>query len=75
MIGHIRFTRRGVPVLALLHEDGRWECPRSRAIASLLNRDFSPVGKPSGSGNWGEWELLAAAYSLKGVAHHGPPMS
>ena len=73
MIGHIRFTHRGAPALALLHEDGRWECAASSAIADRLNRDFSPIGKLSASGNWGEWELLAAAYSLKGVAQLGAP--
>jgi hypothetical protein len=73
MIGHIRFQLQGTPALAVLEADGRWECAASASVADALNRDFSPIGKPSASGNWGEWELLAAAYSLKGVAQLGPP--
>ncbi|MDR3637944.1 MAG: hypothetical protein P4L84_29330 [Isosphaeraceae bacterium] len=73
MIGHIRFNYRGAPTLAVLQDDGRWECTTSRSITDNLKRDFSPIGKPSASGNWGHWELLAAAYSLRGLAQLGPP--
>jgi hypothetical protein len=68
MIGQVRFTVRGDSAIAVLHDDGRWECSGSPSTANTLNRDFSPVGKPSASGNWGEWELFAAAHYLKGIA-------
>lgn len=73
MIGYIDFTHRGAPAQAMLHDDGRWTCNASRAVETALNRDFSPIGKPSASGNWGEWELLAAAHSLRGTPHLGSP--
>lgn len=72
-IGHVRFEYHRMPAVAVLHDDGRWDCAVAPAIADTLNRDFSPVGKRSASGNWGEWELIAAACFLKGVAQSGPP--
>lgn len=73
MIGYIHFHYRSTRALATLGDDGQWACEASRTVETMLNRDFSPIGKPSASGNWGEWELLAAAHALKGVAQLGPP--
>ena len=73
MIGTIHFTHRGTQAVATLGADGQWVCEAARTVETMLNRDFSPIGKPSASGNWGEWELLAAAHALGGIAQLGPP--
>ena len=49
MIGRLRFTYRQRTVEAVLHEDGRWQCPEIPSLVRVLDTLYSP--RRDGSAN------------------------
>lgn len=63
MIGRLRFPYRERTASAVLHEDGRWQCPEVPSLVRVLDALFSPRRDGRLAGH----HLHAAARWLKGT--------
>lgn len=68
MIGRLRFPFRERTASAVLHEDGRWQCPEVPSLVRVLDTLYSPGrdGHPA-DGQRASRHLHAAALWLKGT--------
>ena len=68
MIGRLRFPFRERTASAVLHEDGRWQCPEVPSLVRVLDTLYSPRrdGLPA-DGQRARRHLHDAARWLKGT--------
>jgi hypothetical protein len=68
MIGRLRFPYRQRTAEAVLHEDGRWQCPEVPSLVRVLDTLYSPRRDGSAANEQrARRHLHAAARWLKGT--------
>ena len=73
MIGRLRFPYRQRTAEAVLHEDGRWQCPEVPSLVRVLDTLYSPRRDGSSvDGRRARRHLQAAARWLKGTVEGEP---
>jgi hypothetical protein len=73
MIGRLRFPYRQRTAEAVLHEDGRWQCPEVPSLVRVLDTLYSPRRDGPSAEDRRRHHLDAAARWLKGTVESETP--